>query len=193
MADRVREKVRDHDPELKALYDKHFPEARANADRYWAEREAKGDAVTPQMRQFIPTFLWPEEYRKFIQARGGSRSGHNKRLKRRQSDILRELLAMQVQDDRTKELLAELGVEDGDFATAMNRAVLLRALSGDVEAVRYIRDTIGEKPREGLDFSVSEKPVSEMNLAELTDEQLLALAGNAVDTPALPSFDGDEE
>ena len=52
-----------------------------------------------------------------------------------------------------------------------------KAKTGDVEATRYIRDTIGEKPREGLELgNLDDKPLASVDLSKLSDEQLKAMA-----------------
>lgn len=45
-------------------------------------------------------------------------------------------------------------------------AVTDKAKTGDVEAARYVRDTIGEKPREGLELgNLDDKPLETVDLS----------------------------
>ena len=56
-------------------------------------------------------------------------------------------------------------------------AVSGKAAAGDVEATRYLRDTAGEKPREGLELgNLDDKPLASLDMSKLTDEQLRIIA-----------------
>lgn len=117
----------------------------------------------------------PEEERA-IRVAGGKRSVEVRRLKRTQADILRQILALEERDPRRRELLISMGL-DGNVADSINIAVTDKAKAGDVEAARYIRDTIGEKPREGLELgNLDDKPLASVDLSKLSDEQLKAMA-----------------
>ena len=117
----------------------------------------------------------PEEERA-IRVAGGKRSVEVRRLKRTQADILRQILALEECDPKRRELLISMGL-DGSVADSINIAVTDKAKTGDIEAARYIRDTIGEKPREGLELgNLDDKPLASVDLSKLSDEQLKAMA-----------------
>lgn len=117
----------------------------------------------------------PEEERA-IRVAGGKRSVEVRRLKRTQADILRQILALEERDPKRRELLISMGL-DGNVADSINIAVTDKAKAGDVEAARYVRDTIGEKPREGLELgNLDDKPLASVDLSKLSDEQLKAMA-----------------
>lgn len=122
--------------------------------------------------------LTPEE-RKDKASRAGKASGEARRLKRTQADILRQILVLDYTDPERRKLLMQLGLS-GSFADAINLSVLEKAAKGDVEAARYMRDTIGEKPREDMQVSVLDKPVEQLNMSELTDEELNAIVAHKV-------------
>lgn len=122
--------------------------------------------------------LTPEE-RKQSASRAGKASGEARRLKRTQADILRQILVLDYTDSERRKLLMQLGLS-GSFADAINLSVLEKAAKGDVEAARYMRDTIGEKPREDMQVSVLDKPVEQLNMSELTDEELNAIVAHKV-------------
>ena len=124
--------------------------------------------------------LTPEE-RKDKASRAGKASGEARRLKRTQADILRQILVLDYTDPERRQLLIQLGLS-GSFADAINLSVLEKAAKGDVEAARYMRDTIGEKPREDMQVSVLDKPVEQLNMSELTDEELNAIAAHKANT-----------
>ena len=117
----------------------------------------------------------PEEERA-IRVAGGKRAVEVRRLKRTQADILRQILALEERDPKRRELLISMGL-DGNVADSINIAVTDKAKAGDVEAARYIRDTIGEKPREGLELgNLDDKPLASVDLSKLSDEQLKVMA-----------------
>lgn len=117
-----------------------------------------------------------KEDERAIRSAGGKRSGEVRRLKRTQADILRQILALEERDPERRELLISMGL-DGNVADSINIAVTDKAKAGDVEAARYVRDTIGEKPREGLELgNLDDKPLETVDLSKLSDEQLKAMA-----------------
>lgn len=111
-----------------------------------------------------------------IGSKGGIASGKARRLKRTQADILRQILALEETDEKRRELLKALGLE-GNFADSINYTASIKARDGDVEAMRYVRDTIGEKPREGLELgNLDDRPLATIDLSKMSDEQLQAMA-----------------
>ena len=52
------------------------------------------------------------------------------------------------------EELERLGIESGDMLLAANYAAVLKAIRGDIKALEYIRDTLGEKPTEKISAEV---------------------------------------
>lgn len=124
--------------------------------------------------------LTPEE-RKDKASRAGKASGEARRLKRTQADILRQILVLDYTDPERRKLLMQLGLS-GNFADAINLSVLEKAAKGDVEAARYMRDTIGEKPREDMQVSVLDKPVEQLDLSTLSDDELNAIVAHKVNT-----------
>ena len=117
----------------------------------------------------------PEEYRaNGVKAGKASGVSRNKRKTFRES--LLTILSMPVDDPKTYEALKELGL-DGTFQSAIDLAQIRRAQNGDTDAVRLIRDTIGEKPREGIEIgNLDDRPLATIDMSKLTDEQLQALA-----------------
>lgn len=73
------------------------------------------------------------------------------------------------------ESLIAMGLEP-TWATDANIAVMRKARRGDVDAMRYLRDTMGEKPREGLEIgNLDGKPLETVDFSKLTDDQLKAM------------------
>lgn len=116
----------------------------------------------------------PEERHDF-HSKGGQTSTANRRRRKTQAEIIRQIMDLKLTPEEGAGKLVELGL-DPTWATDANVAVMQKARRGDVESLRYLRDTIGEKPRDGLDVGVYEgQPVSEMDLSQLSDEQLRAM------------------
>lgn len=116
----------------------------------------------------------PEQRREWSRKAGLARGAQLHRQKR-QREVLKEILCLTCDDPEMERKLEQLGL-DPTFSGAMNLAVVWRAMHGDVEAVRYIRDTLGEKPADSMNIGLLDKPVKAMDLTQLTDEELEALA-----------------
>ena len=88
---------------------------------------------------------------------------------------------MECDDKEAVNALKALGLDES-FANAANLAVLRRAVKGDVESLRYIRDTIGEKPRDGLEIgNLDGKPLATIDMSTMTDDELRALIASRRD------------
>lgn len=126
-------------------------------------------------KNLIPFDKLPEEEQKRIRSLGGKASQAKQRRRRTQAEIIRQVMALEVEPGAARDLLAAAGLET-DWITDANVALMRRARSGDVESLRYIRDTVGEKPREGLEIgNLDGQPLTTLDLGTLTDDQLKAL------------------
>lgn len=96
-------------------------------------------------------------------------------------DSVRVILAGAVQDEKWKELLEALGVETS-VLNAIHLALSLKALGGDVQAAKYLRDTA-----ETGAGAENELP-SILELSGLSDRQLRLLAARL---PAQAEKDGE--
>lgn len=97
---------------------------------------------------------------------------------KRQRDLIKQVLAAAVDDVELRDKLKELGF-DTTFGSAMVFAQAKKALAGDTEAARYLRDTVGEKPTEAYQLAVTDQPIRSLDLATLSDAELEALADQA--------------
>ena len=107
--------------------------------------------------------------------RAGLASAAKRHQHRLQREILTDMLSVQCDDDEMCKALQALGLDES-FANAANLSILRRAVRGDVECMRYIRDTIGEKPTESMQLGVFNTPVKALDMTKLTDAELEALA-----------------
>lgn len=116
------------------------------------------------------------EEREAMGRKGGIASGVAKRKQKTFRESIKAILALQTPDPEKQAQLEELGI-DATILNAINMAVSGRAAAGDVEAARYLRDTAGEKPREGLELgNLDDKPLASLDMSKLTDEQLRIIA-----------------
>jgi hypothetical protein len=137
-------------------------------DRSWTSSENLRTDFTPEERA--------ENGRK-----GGVASGETRRKQRTFRESIKAILALQTPDPEKQAQLAELGI-DPTILNAINMAVSGKAAAGDVEAARYLRDTAGEKPREGLELgNLDDKPLASLDMSKLTDEQLRIIAARRAD------------
>ena len=117
----------------------------------------------------------PEEARA-ASAAGGRKSGESRRKRKTFRESLLMILSMPVDDPETYEALKKLGL-DGTFQSAIDLAQIRAAQKGDTDASRFVRDTVGEKPREGLEIgNLADRPFETLDLAQLSDAQLRELA-----------------
>lgn len=109
--------------------------------------------------------------------KGGVASGVAKRKKRTFRELIETVMTMEVDDPAIHAKLTELGL-DPTHDMAITMAAVHKAETGDIEATRYLRDTKGEKPTEALQMSI-DKPIKAMDLSQLSDAELEALADQA--------------
>jgi hypothetical protein len=110
--------------------------------------------------------------------KGGPASGAARRRAKTIRETLKLFLATELDEGEAKERLVALGF-DPTMLNQMGLATLQKAMTGDIEAARFVRDSVGEKPREGLDVGIEDKPIASMDMSKLSDDQLRILAGKA--------------
>jgi len=73
--------------------------------------------------------------------------------------------------------LREHGFDGADYQTAVFWGQLKKAINFmDTEAAKYVRDTAGYKPRDGLDIgNLDDKPFTQIDLSKLSNDELLAM------------------
>lgn len=119
------------------------------------------------------------EEQKLEWARNAAAKAAELRRQRKSSmELMRAVLSRKLDDPELAKKLQELGLDD-TFGAGIALAQARRALSGDTEASRYCRDTAGDKPTEALQLSVTDKPIRSMDLTQLSDDELEALADRA--------------
>lgn len=117
----------------------------------------------------------PEE-RRANAVKAGVASGEARRRRKQLRMQLSEILAAKPVESELLAVLDAAGLE-ATHEAAMCLAVMARAEAGDIEACRFVRDTVGERPNERLSF-VAEcvGNIDAMDLSQLSDEELELLA-----------------
>lgn len=120
-------------------------------------------------------FLCLQHKAREIGQRGGIASGIARRQRRQLRELLNDCMTAEVTDAEIKAALVAAGYEPS-FENALTLAALTKAARGDIEALRYVRDTLGEKPTEQYNLAVSQRSVRSMDLSTLTDDELMRIA-----------------
>ena len=127
----------------------------------------------------------PLEERVEIARMGGKASGESRRRSASLRDAVQRILKKDKLVCTPDEVLDELraaGMENATSAEAIAVSALIRASRGDVEAMRFIRDTAGEGPTNRVELSGDpSRPVSTLDLRGLSDAQLLEIIERAED------------
>ena len=126
-------------------------------------------------KNLIPFNQRSEEAQWQIRSMGSKASSEKQRRRKTQAEIIRQIMELKLTPEEGAAKFEALGL-DPTWATDANVAVMQKARKGDVESLRYLRDTIGEKPRDGLEIgNLDGQPLSTIDLSALSDEQLRAM------------------
>ena len=97
-------------------------------------------------KNLIPFSERTEEEQRKIRSQGGKASGEARRKKANFRKTLNILLTAQIEVDSIREFLEMNGI-DSTYESAINFAMIQKALKGDVKAYIAIRDTLGTKTK----------------------------------------------
>ena len=110
----------------------------------------------------------------------GFASGVARRKKRLMRETLASMMTSPVPVEDIAVALSAAGFPNS-YECAIAFAALNKAASGDIEAARFVRDTLGEKPSEQMQLDVTSKPIQSLDLTKLSDAELEALADGLTD------------
>lgn len=115
--------------------------------------------------------------------KAGLASGEARRKRRALREVFDVMLTTKVSDEEIVQMFERAGVPEAErtYQNALVLSAMLKAGKGDIEASRYIRDSIGEKPTEQYRLSVGDKPIKALDLTGMSDEELEALADSVDD------------
>lgn len=124
----------------------------------------------------IPQSERTKEEQKRIARQGGIASGKVRREKRAMKDTLATLLSMPLKDGMSEDIdkiqsIASLNGKNITVQEAIMLAQIKKAVKGDTRAAEFVRDSSGNKLKEGIEIS------GELNnpFAELSTEDLKKL------------------
>ena len=113
---------------------------------------------------------WTEERREKMRKTRERNKNFNK--------LARYMMEAEIPDEDEAAIeLREHGFDEADYQTAVFWGQLKKAIKHlDTEAAKYVRDTAGYKPREGLDIgNLDDKPFTQIDLSKLSNEELMAM------------------
>ena len=110
--------------------------------------------------------------------KAGKASAEARRKYRAMRDLLKQVLVLDVDDPDMAKAMKALGLEPSR-ANAIALNTVAKAGVGDIEAARFVRDTVGEKPTDTYNLGISGKPIKSLDLSGLSDAELEALADEA--------------
>ena len=127
-----------------------------------------------------PNLIGPEDRtpdeRRDSAVKAGKASGESRRKRKTIAEVAKAILDSPEHDPETLAMLQEIGL-DGTKRDTMTLAQILRAIKGDPDSFRLIRDTIGEKPRDELEIGgLADRPIQTIDLSKLSDDELRRLA-----------------
>lgn len=121
----------------------------------------------------------PEQRREWAQ-KAGLASAEAKKRRKSSMEIMRAVLSCEITEEQGAKELKALGL-DATWGVDIAVAQARRARAGDTEAARFCRDTAGDKPTESMNIGLYDKPVRSMDLTQLSDAELEALADRVDD------------
>lgn len=124
----------------------------------------------------------PKEEHLAASRKGGLVTGERRRRQKLLRQIAFDLLNTEIPSkDEMRQLLIDRGL-DTTYGDGMLLTMVLRAIAGDVEAARFVRDTSGQRPAEQLDIgNANGLPFMQKDLKELSDDELLRMMSEAQD------------
>ena len=127
--------------------------------------------------QYNPERSTPEQRRENAR-KAGIASGVARQKQKKLREVMRPMMTTQVVEEEIRVTLESAGFEP-TFENAIGLAAMVKASHGDIEAARFVRDTLGEKPTESFNLAAIDRPIRSLDLSQYTDEELEALADMA--------------
>lgn len=126
-------------------------------------------------KNLIPVTERSKEAAREISSKGGKAAAIANRRRKNTQEIVRMILDREITEAEGAERLEALGLPT-TWSTKAHVAVMQRAEAGDVEAMRYLRDSAGDKPRDAVEIgNLDGQPLATVDLSTMTDEQLRAM------------------
>ena len=131
---------------------------------------------TSNLRQYRNP-LSPEEARENGR-KGGLASGESRRRRKAMREVLSDLMGAEITEPEIRATLEAHGLPATQEA-AICFAAVKRAQTGDIEACRFVRDTLGEKPMTGVTvaplYELTAEEMRRIDMSQYSDEELTAI------------------
>ena len=129
--------------------------------------------------------LTPEE-RTQNARKAGTASGKKRHERKLLRDIASDLMAADFSavadsDEKLKQMLNLLGNTSPTGGDLMILSAMIKGIRGDVEALRFIRDTSGQRPADVSAVTVSRGDLDGVDLRTVSTEDLLQIAAGEPD------------
>ena len=123
---------------------------------------------------------WRTQEQKVRSAKiAGAASAQARRRKKRLQDAAKWLLQQDdvISNKDVQAKLKALGIEDATNAEALMLIALRKAAAGNVEAMKFVRDTGGEAPKNQVELTGdTDRPIATLDMRSLSEEELLRIA-----------------
>lgn len=124
--------------------------------------------------------LTPEEKSESAR-RAGLASGKKKREKKLLRDIANDLMsadfsALAENDEKLSQMLQLLGNKAPTGGDLMMLSAMIKGIRGDVDALKFVRDTSGQRPADVQAVTVSRGDLDGVDLRTVSTEELLQIA-----------------
>lgn len=160
------------------------------AKKEWQGKFEKG-VHPPWLDEHEFNKLPPERLHE-ISVKGGKARVEQRRKHKRMTEAAKWLLAAKdvLSDAEIKKIMTALGFSDATNAEALMVIAMKKASKGDVDALKFVRDTAGEAPKNQVELSGdTDRPVATLDLRGMSEDELLRLAEAKADSAS----DKDEE
>ncbi len=134
--------------------------------------------------QYNPERSTPEQRRENAR-KAGLASGVARQKRKKLRDVLANMMTFHVTEEELRVALETAGYEP-THENAIGLAAIIKASHGDIEAARFVRDTLGEKPTESFNLATTDRPIRSLDLSGYTDADLEAIADGLDDPAELP-------
>lgn len=99
-----------------------------------------------------------EEEQREIRSKGGKASGETRRQRKTFKEVFSALLPMDINPDKAISGLSQIIKEENPQLTAeqaIAMAQIYKAINGDTQAAIFVRDTVGDKPKEQIEQTIN--------------------------------------
>lgn len=129
--------------------------------------------------------LTPEEKSESAR-RAGLASGKKKREKKLLRDIANDLMqadfsAVAENDEKLSQMLQLLGNKAPTGGDLMMLSAMIKGIRGDVDALKFVRDTSGQRPADVQAVTVSRGDLDGVDLRTVSTEELMQIASESGD------------